>query len=172
MVCGLSAEKGRGLQLLAQLQNLKNGPATQDCDVLVIGGGPAGATIAALLAEHGRRVILLEKDRHPRFHIGESLLPHNLPLLDRLGVRAQIETSSMRKHGIEFVSPYHGKTVRYDFAKAWDKRFPYAFQVRRSTFDHILLQNAAAKGATVIEGCRVDICRFPRRRLTRYHEPR
>src|ERR1700744_4054925 len=78
MVCGLSTEKGRGLQLLAQLQNLKDGPATQDCDVLVIGGGPAGATIAALLAEHGRRVILLEKDRHPRFHIGESLLPHNL----------------------------------------------------------------------------------------------
>ena len=123
--------------------------------MLVMGGGPAGATIAALLAEHGRRVILLEKDRHPRFHIGESLLPHNLPLLDRLGVRARIEASSIRKHGIEFVSPYHGKTVRYDFANAWDKRFPYSFQVRRSTFDHILLQNAAAQGARVIEGCRV-----------------
>ncbi|HEY1857089.1 NAD(P)/FAD-dependent oxidoreductase [Acidocella sp.] len=146
---------------MAQLQNLKDAPATQDCDVLVVGGGPAGATIAALLAENGRRVILLEKDRHPRFHIGESLLPHNLPLFDRLGVRAQIEASSMRKHGIEFVSPYHGKTVRYDFANAWDKRFPYSFQVRRSTFDHILLQNAAAKGATVIEGCRATSVDFP-----------
>src|SRR5512146_2997381 len=58
------------------------------CDVLVIGGGPAGATISALLAERGHRVVVVEKDRHPRFHIGESLLPLNLPLFDRLGVRA------------------------------------------------------------------------------------
>jgi flavin-dependent dehydrogenase len=133
----------------------------QECDVLVMGGGPAGATIAALLAKNGRRVILLEKDRHPRFHIGESLLPQNLPLLDRLGVRAQIEASSIQKYGIEFVSPYHGKKIRYDFANAWDKRFPYSFQVRRSVFDHILLRNAAAKGATVIEGCRVTSVEFP-----------
>ncbi len=123
--------------------------------MLVIGGGPGGATIAALLAERGRRVVLVEKDRHPRFHIGESLLPHNLPLLDRLGVREQVESSSMHKYGIEFVSPYHGKTVNYDFANALDKGFPYSFQVRRSTFDHILLKNAAAKGAEVVEGCRV-----------------
>lgn len=156
-----SAGKGRDFQRLAQLQNQGETPAAQDCDVLVVGGGPAGATIAALLAENGHRVILLEKDWHPRFHIGESLLPHNLPLLDRLGVRAQIEGSSMQKHGIEFVSPYHGKKVRFDFANAWDKRFPYSFQVRRSTFDHILLQNAASKGATVIEGCRATSVDFP-----------
>jgi flavin-dependent dehydrogenase len=133
----------------------------RDCDVLVIGGGPAGSTAAALLAERGRRVVLVEKEKHPRFHIGESLLPHNLPMLDRLGVRAQIETSAQHKHGIEFVSPFHGKNVRYEFSRAWDKRFPYAFQVRRSTFDHILLQNAAAKGAEVIEECRVTAVEFP-----------
>jgi flavin-dependent dehydrogenase len=126
-----------------------------DCDVFVVGGGPAGATIAALLAERGRRVILADKDRHPRFHIGESLLPHNLPLFDRLGVREEVEKTSMPKYGIEFVSPYHGKTVGFDFANALDKRFPYAFQVRRSTLDHILLKNAAAKGSEVIEGCRI-----------------
>lgn len=131
-----------------------------DCDVLVVGGGPAGSTVATLLAEQGRRVVLLEKDKHPRFHIGESLLPHNLPLLDRLGVRTQIETSAQHKHGIEFVSPFHGKSVRFDFAKAWDKRFPYAFQVRRSVFDEILLRNAAAKGAEVIEECRVNAVEF------------
>ncbi len=145
---------------MAKLQQITASATRPDCDVLVVGGGPAGASIAALLAERGRQVVLLEKDRHPRFHIGESLLPHNLPLLDRLGVREAVEKSSMQKHGIEFVSAYHGKSVRYDFAKAWDKRFPYSFQVRRSTFDHILLKNAAAKGAEVIEGCRVTAIDF------------
>jgi flavin-dependent dehydrogenase len=135
-------------------------PTPTHCDVLVIGGGPAGSSVAALLAERGRKVVLVEKDRHPRFHIGESLLPHNLPMLDRLGVRAQIEMSAQHKHGIEFVSPFHGKSVRYEFANAWDKRFPYAFQVRRSVFDHILLQNAGAKGAEVIEECRVTAVEF------------
>jgi flavin-dependent dehydrogenase len=131
-----------------------------DCDVFVIGGGPAGSTAAALLAEAGLGVVLADKDRHPRFHIGESLLPHNLPLLDRLGVRPWIETNGMRKHGIEFVSPYHGKSVRYDFAHALDKRFPYSFQVRRSSFDEVLLHNAAARGAVLHEACRVNDVAF------------
>ncbi|MDE2318776.1 MAG: tryptophan 7-halogenase [Rhodospirillales bacterium] len=131
-----------------------------DCDVFVVGGGPAGASAAAVLAQAGLRVVLADKDKHPRFHIGESLLPHNLPLLDRLGVRDQIETSGMRKHGIEFVSPYHGKSVRYDFGHALDKRFPYSFQVRRSSFDEVLLRNAAAKGAEVLEECRVSNITF------------
>ena len=146
---------------MAQVQQIGKPSGCPDCDVLVVGGGPAGSTIAALLAERGRRVVLVEKDHHPRFHIGESLLPQNLPLFDRLGVRAEVEKSSIRKHGIEFVSPYHGKSVYYDFAKALDKRFPYSFQVRRSTFDHILLNNAAAKGAEIIEGCRVTEIDIP-----------
>ena len=125
------------------------------CDVLVVGGGPAGATIATLLAERGRSVVLIDKDRHPRFHIGESLLPLNLPLLDRLDVREAIEHNAIHKYGVEFVSTYHGKSITYDFARAWDKRFPYAFQVRRSSFDHLLLQNAASKGAEIVEGWRV-----------------
>jgi flavin-dependent dehydrogenase len=145
---------------LTQLEH-HSANAPPDCDVLVVGGGPAGATAAALLAERGHRVTLVEKDRHPRFHIGESLLPQNLPLFDRLGIRAEVEQSSMRKYGIEFVSAYHGKTVTYDFAGALDKRFPYSFQVRRSTFDHILLKNAAAKGAEVIEDCQVTSITFP-----------
>jgi flavin-dependent dehydrogenase len=146
---------------VAGLQQVAATSTPPDCDVLIIGGGPAGSTIAALLAERGRRVILVEKDRHPRFHIGESLLPHNLPLFDRLGIRDQIETNAIHKHGIEFVSPYHGKCIRYDFANAWDKRFPYAFQVRRSVFDHILLKNAATKGAEIVEACRVTAVEFP-----------
>jgi 2-polyprenyl-6-methoxyphenol hydroxylase-like FAD-dependent oxidoreductase len=66
----------------------------QKCDVLVIGGGPAGSTIAALLARKGRHVVLLEKDRLPRFHIGESLLPLNLPLFERLGVAEDLRLNS------------------------------------------------------------------------------
>lgn len=130
-------------------------------DVLVVGGGPAGSTTAALLAERGRRVLLVEKERHPRFHIGKSLLPLNLPLFDRLGVKDEVERISMIKYGVEFVSPYHGKAVRREFAEAWDKSLPYSYQVRRSDFDHVLLKNAAAKGAEIVEGCRVTAVEFP-----------
>jgi 2-polyprenyl-6-methoxyphenol hydroxylase-like FAD-dependent oxidoreductase len=124
-------------------------------DVLVIGGGPAGSTIAALLAERGKRVTLVDKDVHPRFHIGESLLPFNIPLLEQLGVREAVERVGMPKFGIEFVSPNHPKPSLLEFADGWWKEMDYSFQVRRSEFDHILLQNAAAKGARVVEGCRV-----------------
>ena len=133
----------------------------KDCDVLVVGGGPSGSTIAALLAERGERVTVVEKDRHPRFHIGESLLPLNLPLLDRLGVREQVDKIGMLKYGAEFVSPYHKKRITFDFADALRKDHPYAYQIRRSEFDHILLKNAAIKGANVIEGCRVTDVAFP-----------
>ena len=81
--------------------------AATACDVLVIGGGPAGATAAALLAQQGRTVVMLEKAHHPRFHIGESLLPANVALFERLGVREQIEAIGMPKWGVEFVSPLH-----------------------------------------------------------------
>src|SRR5882672_12090304 len=83
------------------------------CDVFVVGGGPAGSTITALLAERGWNVVIAEKERHPRFHIGESLLPLNLPLLDRLGVREQVDKIGMLKYGAEFVSPYHKKRITF-----------------------------------------------------------
>jgi flavin-dependent dehydrogenase len=125
------------------------------CDVLVVGGGPAGATISALLAERGRDVVMMEKSHHPRFHIGESLLPANVKLFDRLGVRDRIEAIGMPKWGVEFVSPDHGRRSFVEFAEAWDKSMPYAWQVRRSEMDELLFRNAAAKGARTLEGHRV-----------------
>ncbi|BBP02401.1 NAD(P)/FAD-dependent oxidoreductase [Sulfuriferula nivalis] len=130
------------------------------CDVLVIGGGPAGSTAATLLAERGYQVTLLEKAHHPRFHIGESLLPANLPLLERLGVADAVKAIGMEKWGAEFVSPQHDHQQRFEFADAWDKSMPMAYQVRRADFDEILIRNAAAKNATVLEGCQVQDVQF------------
>jgi flavin-dependent dehydrogenase len=130
------------------------------CEVLIIGGGPAGATMAALLARQGRKVVLLEKDRHPRFHIGESLLPANVKLLEEMGLREQVEAIGMPKWGVEFVSPDHEHQSFLEFAEAWDKSMPMAWQVRRADFDQILFRHATASGATTIEGCKVRAVDF------------
>jgi flavin-dependent dehydrogenase len=135
-------------------------PDIGECDVLVIGGGPAGSTAAALLTEKGHCVTLIEKAHHPRFHIGESLLPANLPLLEKLGVADQVRAIGMEKWGAEFVSPWHDHTQEFQFADAWDKSMPHAYQVERAAFDDILIRNARSKGATVIEGCRVSDVAF------------
>src|SRR3984885_13083301 len=124
-------------------------------DVLIIGGGPAGSTAATLLVERGYRVALLEKEHHPRFHIGESLLPANLPIFERLGVADEIKAIGMQKWGAEFISPWDGRHQTFEFAEGWNKRLPFAYQVRRSQFDEILFRRAARAGAQAIEGCRV-----------------
>jgi flavin-dependent dehydrogenase len=132
------------------------GQLAESCDVLVIGGGPAGSTISSLLAEKGWKIILLEKDHHPRFHIGESLLPMNLPILERLGVLEQVRDIGILKPGVEMCSDHHpAASQTYYFEKALDLDFSYAFEVRRSEFDHLLLRNSAAKGVAVHEGIRV-----------------
>ena len=89
---------------------------TGDIDVMVIGGGPAGSTIATLLADRGWSVVLADKDVHPRFHIGESLIPMNVPQLAKLGVGDEIERIGIRKYAAEFTSMYHDKTVAFEFA--------------------------------------------------------
>lgn len=130
------------------------------CDVLVIGGGPAGATVAPFLTEQGYRVVVLEKAHHPRFHIGESLLPANLPLFERMGIADEVRAIGMVKPGAEFVSPHHEHSQTFHFADAWDKSMPTAYQVKRAEFDAILIRNAANKGAEVHQGCKATAVDF------------
>ncbi len=134
--------------------------AAEACDVLVIGGGPAGSTAAALLAEAGRDVLLLDKDRHPRFHIGESLLPRNLAIFDRLGVRDRIHALGVFKPGAEFVADATGEQVAFSFAAGLDRRYTHCYQVPRAPFDAALLDNAREKGARVHQETRVTEVAF------------
>ena len=131
--------------------------ATRECDVLVIGGGPAGCHRGGAAGGAGHRVTILEKGHHPRFHIGESLLPANLPLFEHLGVRRSHRGHRDARSGAPNSSrpgtPTQSQT--FEFADAWDKSMPFAYQVRRSEFDEILIRNAGRLGAEVIEGCRV-----------------
>ncbi len=124
-------------------------------DVFVLGGGPAGATIAALLAKRGHDVVIVEKERHPRFHIGESLLPLNVPLLEKLGIKDRIDEIGLLKYGAEFTSPLHEAPVSFDFGDAWDKTYGYSYHVRRSEFDQVLFEHCVDAGARAYQECRV-----------------
>jgi len=125
-------------------------------DVLVIGGGPAGTTIASLLSKRGFDVTLLEKDRHPRFHIGESLLPMNVPILERLGVLDQVKSVGVTKLGADFTVGNSGaEPVTFYFREALGDSPESAFEVRRSEFDHILFKNCIASGVRSLEGMKV-----------------
>src|ERR1700724_3059934 len=105
--------------------------AAEQCDVAVIGGGPAGSTAAALLARRGYRVIALEKARHPRFHIGESLLPMNLPVFERLGVLDKVRALGVFKPGADFEADNERGYNTYAFARAIGSSPPPAYQGRR-----------------------------------------
>jgi flavin-dependent dehydrogenase len=138
-------------------------------DVLVIGGGPAGSTVSAFLAMKGWSVTLLDKVCHPRFHIGESLLPMNLPILERLGLADEIEAASIYKYGAEFnVDRAGAKPQTFYFARALGDSPPHAYEVRRSEFDNLLLRNAEGKGVKVLEGERVtEVACGPARQTAR-----
>ncbi|MGI9491327.1 MAG: NAD(P)/FAD-dependent oxidoreductase [Geminicoccaceae bacterium] len=124
--------------------------AVNSHDIAVIGGGPAGAAVAALLAKEGFDVVLAERTRFPRFHIGESLLPHSMPILEKLGVLSKVEAIGVPKYGADFADP-DGHTRHVLFERALRPGPPSAFQVKRSDFDNVLLTNARDQGASVLE---------------------
>lgn len=126
--------------------------AVEQCDVAVIGGGPGGSTAAALLARRGYRVIALEKDHHPRFHIGESLLPMNLPVFERLGVLDKVRALGVFKPGADFEADNARGYNTYAFARAIGNSPPHAYQVWRQDFDKMLYEHARECGADAREG--------------------
>lgn len=126
---------------------------TKRCDVLVIGGGPGGSTAATLLARRGWQVTMLEKAHHPRFHIGESLLPMNMPILQELGVFDAVAAIGVPKHGADFGTDE--RLTTYYFRAALNCRFPHAFEVKREEFDELLFRHAAANDVDAREG--VDV---------------
>lgn len=123
-----------------------------ECEVLVIGGGPAGSTAATLLSRLGRKVILLEKAHHPRFHIGESLLPMNLPVFERLGVLEKVHTMGVFKPGADFEADNERGYNTFAFKRAIGSSPPHAYQVWRQDFDKMLFDHARANGADAREG--------------------
>lgn len=133
-----------------------------EVDIAIIGGGPAGSTLGALAAERGWRVAVFEKENHPRFHIGESLLPMNLSIYERLGVLDRVEALGVFKPGVDFMDATHDSPRRViRFENALKPRWPHAYQVRRSEFDKMLFENAAEKGALTFTGVRVCDAEFP-----------
>lgn len=127
-------------------------------DLAVIGGGPAGSTMASLVAAQGHSVLVLEKDQHPRFHIGESLLPHNMKIFQRLGLVDEIRAIGVDKLGVDFTSDDASEAVQeFRFAEALDLApgCEQAFQVRRSDFDRLLFEHAGRSGALLVTGARV-----------------
>ncbi len=121
-------------------------------DVVILGGGPGGSTAAGLLALAGRRVLVLERDVFPRFHVGESLLPGSVEVLERLGVMPRIEAEFLRKYGARFLDSETSRESRFSFADALRPHSSYAFQVPRDRFDQVLLEHAVTLGAEARHG--------------------
>jgi len=120
-------------------------------DVAIIGGGPAGSTAATLLSKAGRRVIVFEREKFPRFHIGESLLPFSVGTFDRLGVREKLDANFIPKYGGEIVSACGTKGVKFYFKDGFRSQRDRAYQVTRSEFDKVLLDHSRENGAEVHE---------------------
>jgi len=130
---------------------------TSSHEVIIIGGGPAGASTATVLAEQGHRVLILEREKFPRYHVGESLIPFTFGPLERLGMIPKMRGSHfVKKYSVNFVQPDGRKSQPFYFHTRYDKEtIAQTWQVMRSEFDQMLLDNAREKGAEVREETKV-----------------
>lgn len=121
-------------------------------DAIVIGAGPAGCAAARILADHGRKVLLLEREKFPRYHVGESLLPFTFYPLKRLGLIERMrESAFVKKYSVQFVSTSGKASQPFYFFNRYDQEVAQTWQVLRSEFDLMLMEHARERGATVIE---------------------
>jgi flavin-dependent dehydrogenase len=131
--------------------------ASECYDVAIIGGGPAGSIAAASLALAGRKVVVFEREKFPRFHIGESLLPFSMEAFERLGLMPKLEAAAfVRKYGAEITSGCGSGEIRFYFKDGFRSKRSTAFQVERSKFDKILFDHAQECGAHVREEVSVE----------------
>src|ERR1044071_3060386 len=121
-------------------------------DAIIIGGGPAGAAAGAILAEQGHRAVILEREKFPRYHIGESLLPFTFHPLERLGLIEKMrESAFVKKYSVQFVAPSGKASQPFYFFNRYSQDVAQTWQVLRSEFDVMVLNNARDKGAEVRE---------------------
>lgn len=127
-------------------------------DVFIIGGGPAGTTFGHLAVKRGWDVTLFEKDQHPRFHIGESLLPMNLPIFERLGILDEVRNIGVPKLGADFTAVDSSSDAEFEtfyFSKALGESPDHAFEVRRSEFDQLLFEHCKLAGVKASQNMKV-----------------
>ncbi len=156
----------------------------ESVDVLIIGAGPAGTAAAKILAGKGRRVVVLEREKFPRYHVGESLLPFTYYPLQRLGLIEKMRQSHfVKKYSVQFISPSGRASQPFYFFNRYDRDVAQTWQVLRSEFDQMLVEEARAAGATVLEEVEVESliretgrttglrARFKDGRTVEYHAP-
>ena len=130
--------------------------STTETDVVVIGGGPGGATASTLIAQQGHKVRLFEREHFPRFHIGESLIPCTYFVLERLNMLPKLKSSHfVKKYSVQFINDLGKLSEPFYFVEHKPHESSQTWQVLRSEFDHIMLQNAREHGVEVEEGVHV-----------------
>ena len=139
----------------------REGQSYKEIDAAIIGGGPAGAAVATLLARRGHRCAIFEKAKFPRYHIGESLIPGTYGALERLGLLSKLKSSNYPvKHSVRFVSEAGDRSTPFYFSETIEGEAARTWQVERSTFDQLMLDHAQASGVAVCQSAAVNSVMF------------